>query len=41
MVARDAKGSRVAMMAAKVEDGGSRQWQQWQTATVVDDDSGG
>jgi hypothetical protein len=37
-VARDAKGSRVAMMAARVEHGGGRQRRQWQTTMVVDDD---
>jgi hypothetical protein len=45
MVGRDAGDSGVAMIAGRVEDGGSRQWQQWdgrqqwwQTMTAVDDD---
>jgi hypothetical protein len=41
MMARDAGGSRVAMMAARVEDGGSRQRQQRQMTMVADDDGGG
>ncbi len=36
-VASNAGDSGVAMMAATVEDGDSRQQQQWQTRMVVDD----
>jgi hypothetical protein len=41
MVARDAEGSGVAMMAARVEDSGVRQRRQWQMTMVVDDDGSG
>ncbi len=37
---RDAGGSGVAIMAARVEDSGGRQWRWWQTRTVVDNDGG-
>jgi hypothetical protein len=40
MVARDAEGSKVVMMAARIEDGGGRERRQRQMTRVVDNDGG-